>query len=351
MKCKNCGTEVPKNSSICTTCGAVVDKKSGYVMLTSEYNSNGRVEAINPKKKINTFFAVFISCVLIVAAGIGSYFVFIDQNASKPQPELAFTAGSGVINGDEQVIYVTIKDSSKIEYIHGVKLYDSAIDGKSLDGNVVSSDYQYTKNIDNSFRAIFFDMKDLNLDEGSNYTYTFQMSFSFLGDENIYNYYQTLNFVGSTNTNAAEIVFDHTKKDTTQINMQSTTTTILSEDSKKQAYSYLYEGYWYTEPYKTTDSYSISSICFKIDGTYSSTHYMKKANQAEWNVTFSEGEMQIEGDKIHLTEKGGVGEIEFVVDTNEKTVAEINAETGEQKKPLSFRKYNTQKNAEDFFGL
>lgn len=349
MRCKNCGEVVPKNSSICTNCGSVVDKKSDYVLLTNEVNVTKsqpqNLKQAKKKKQVNTTLAVIISCIFIIAAGIGSYFFFIDQNANRPQPELEFTSGYGVINGDEQVIYVTIKDSSKIEYIHGVKLYDSQIDGKSLDGNVVSTDYKYTKNIDNSFRTIYFDMDDLNLDPSQNYTYSFQMSFSFYEDENVYNYYNTLNFVGSTQNNIAEIVFDHTKKDTNKVDLEEETA--VAQDNQNADKSFIYSTYWFTKPYKTDTYWSISSFGFNQDNTYSVTKY-ERATDGFWQVSSSNGTFEINKNTIILKDENGIEESSFEFDANAKSIYEI-AGDAQAKNELTSRKYNTVQNAENLF--
>ena len=311
MKCKNCGARVEKESSICPNCGATVNKNSDYVLLTNQSNVYEDVYSSKRKKNnkvLTKILAVILSLVIIVGAGVGSYLFFYGKSSAIDKPKLSFSSGYGVINEDEQIVYVTIKDSSSIQYV------------------------------DNSFRCIFFDAKSFNLDKSGNYTYTFEMTFSNYNDDNRYTYYKTVNFSGNTTADVSDKVFDHSLNETTT----EKTTSTESTTKKEETADYIYNTYWYTAPYNDADSYSISAFKFNSDGTFTSTDYSKTGEQ-DWVVSTNKGEFKIDGNKLTISTSDGESD-ELTIDKDNQTISQ-------GKNKLTSRKYNSIKNAEDFFGL
>lgn len=346
MKCKNCGAGVEKDSSICTNCGAVVNKDSDYVLLTNQDNafqdvySNRDNNRKRKPKPITRAMLVLISIAVIIGSGVASYFVFYGIESMRDKPELSFTSGTGVINDDEQVLYVGIDDSSVVEFIQGVNLYDGEVNEKNVKkAQLISSDYEYSQNVEKTFRCIFFDMDKLNLDEKADYTYTFEMKYSFVGDDNWYTYYQTVNFKGSTNTDASDIIFDHSLDQ----KLEETTTPYESEENGDVSdVAYLYDSYWYTKAYTADDTRSISAFKFASDGKFTSTDYVKVGDES-WEVSTNSGEFSIDGNTLKIKTADGE-EDEFTLDKKNKTISQGNNK-------LTSRKYNSTKNAEDFFGI
>lgn len=346
MKCKNCGAKVPNDSSICSNCGAVVDPNSQYVLLTNDAKPVNSQKAIkeNKKKKRNNFFFTVIACILIVAAGFGSYYYFFNQNMDKPQPQLDFYAGYGIINEDEQIVYVNVKDSAKIEYIQGVTCYDKKMYYMENGANKVSSNYQYTKNVDNSIRSIYFDMSDLKVEKGKNYTYTFEMKFSFHGDENVYTYYQPVNFVGTTKNNISEIVFDHTKQDTKKTNEQTTTQAIIPTED------YLYDYYWYSAPVAENKEYAIFALKLNKDKTLSYTAYHMNVG-SPWDVKTSNGTYKIKNDRITINLEDANESFQLIFDKENKALYDVDLETNNKSDQYTARDYNSLSITKSFFGL
>ena len=344
MKCKNCGAKVDKQSSICPNCGATVNKNSDYVLLTNQDKVYQDVYSSKRKgrRPLTKALAIILSLAVIIGSCIVSYFFFYGMHNSSDKPKLSFNSGYGLINGDEQVIYVTIDDSSSIQYIHGVNLYNGVVDEKTIKkDDPVSFDYSYTENVDNSFRCIFFDTDSLNLKKKGNYTYTFEMTFSNYNDDNRYTYYKTVNFTGSTKVDASDIVFDHsldetTTEEQTSAKQEETTT------EKQSSVDYIYDNYWYTSPYNDADNYSISAFKFNDDGTFTSTDYSKTGGD-DWVVSTNKGEFKIDGNKLAISTSDGETD-ELTLDKKKQTISQ-------GKNKLTSRKYNSVKNAEDFFGL
>lgn len=343
MKCKNCGAVVPKGSSICPNCGAVNNKKSDYVLLTNEVSPSIKAETKAQKKKGNKFFFGFLSLILIVALGVGSFYYFTNQNAQEPQPQLDFFAGYGIINGDEPVVYVSIKDSSKVQYIQGVTCYNKKMYSLENDAITVSTDYKYTKNVDNSIRTIYFDMADLKVDEGKNYTYTFEMKYSFHGDDNIYVYYQPVNFVGSTRNNVSEIVFDHTVEDT-QSQDEIVTQPITNDES------FIYDLYWYSNPVVDNGNYSIYSFGFDKNNNATYTRYSMKAGKP-WSTKSSVSKYEIKNDRIVIDMDEATESFEIIIDKENRALFDVDNETNNKSTQYTFREYNSLEEAKLFFGL
>lgn len=335
MKCKNCGANIENPRGVCPVCGCAVVQDEGVSLGNIKYDSAKYDYApVNKKKR---FISASIAIILIFA--IASFVLFYVQSLKIPQPEMSFTTGQGIINNDEHIIYAFIDDSSHLEYIHGVKLYEGEVDENTIKiSKPVLSDYQYTKSVDEGFRAIFFDLDELNLEEQGNYTYTFQMTFSFVGDENWYTYYETVNITGSTNLDVTKIIFDYSMLDAPNVN-----NTTASSDPL----DFVYDGYWYTQPVQSQDTFTIYSLKLNKDNSCVITKYTK-SGESNWKVETEKSTYTLEDEKLSV-DFGNNHTESYVVDTKNKTIAVSG--TSAKKVLLTQRKNNTLKNAEDFFGL
>ena len=335
MKCKNCGANIENPRGVCPVCGCAVVQDEGVSLGNIKYDSAKYDYApINKKKRF-----IIASIVIILIFAIASFVLFYVQSLKIPQPEISFTTGQGIINNDEHIIYAFIDDSSHLEYIHGVKLYEGEVDENTIKiSKPVLSDYQYTKSVDEGFRAIFFDLDELNLEEQGNYTYTFQMTFSFVGDENWYTYYETVNITGSTKLDVTKIIFDYSMLDAPNVN-----NTTASSDPL----DFVYDGYWYTQPVQSQDTFTIYSLKLNKDNSCVITKY-SKSGESNWEVETEESTYTLEDEKLSV-DFGNNHTESYVVDTKNKTIAVSG--TSAKKVLLTQRKNNTLKNAEDFFGL
>ena len=335
MKCKNCGANIENPRGVCPVCGCAVVQDEGVSLGNIKYDSAKYDYApVNKKKRF-----IIASIVIILIFAIASFAFFYVQNLKIPQPEMSFTTGQGIINDDEHIIYAFIDDSSHLEYIHGVKLYEGEVDENTIKiSKPVLSDYQYTKSVDEGFRAIFFDLDELNLEEQGNYTYTFQMTFSFVGDENWYTYYETVNITGSTNLDVTKIIFDYSMLDAPNVN-----NTTASSDPL----DFVYDGYWYTQPVQSQDTFTIYSLKLNKDNSCVITKYTK-SGESNWKVETEKSTYTLEDEKLSV-DFGNNHTESYVVDTKNKTIAVSG--TSAKKVLLTQRKNNTLKNAEDFFGL
>ena len=335
MKCKNCGVNIENPRGVCPVCGCAVVQDEGVSLGNIKYDSAKYDYApVNKKKRF-----IIASIVIILIFAIASFVLFYVQSLKIPQPEMSFTTGQGIINKDEHIIYAFIDDSSHLEYIHGVKLYEGEVDENTIKiSKPVLSDYQYTKSVDEGFRAIFFDLDELNLEEQGNYTYTFQMTFSFVGDENWYTYYETVNITGSTNLDVTKIIFDYSMLDAPNVN-----NTTASSDPL----DFVYDGYWYIQPVQTQDTFTIYSLKLNKDNSCVITKY-SKSGEMNWEVETEKSTYTLEDEKLSV-DFGNNHTESYVVDTKNKTIAVSG--TSAKKVLLTQRKNNTLKNAEDFFGL
>lgn len=335
MKCKNCGANIENPRGVCPVCGCAVVQDEGVSLGNIKYDSAKYDYApVNKKKRF-----IIASIVIILIFAIASFVLFYVQSLKIPQPEMSFTTGQGIINNDEHIIYAFIDDSSHLEYIHGVKLYEGEVDENTIKiSKPVLSDYQYTKSVDEGFRAIFFDLDELNLEEQGNYTYTFQMTFSFVGDENWYTYYETVNITGSTNLDVTKIIFDYSMLDAPNVN-----NTTASSDPL----DFVYDGYWYTQPVQSQDTFTIYSLKLNKDNSCVITKYTK-SGESNWKVETEKSTYTLEDEKLSV-DFGNNHTESYVVDTKNKTIAVSG--TSAKKVLLTQRKNNTLKNAEDFFGL
>lgn len=335
MKCKNCGANIENPRGVCPVCGCAVVQDEGVSLGNIKYDSAKYDYAPVNKKKRFTIASILI--ILIFA--IASFAFFYVQNLKIPQPEMSFTTGQGIINDDEHIIYAFIDDSSHLEYIHGVKLYEGEVDENTIKiSKPVLSNYQYTKSVDEGFRAIFFNLDELNLEEQGNYTYTFQMTFSFVGDENWYTYYETVNITGSTNLDVTKVIFDYSMLDSPNVN---------STTASSDPLDFVYDGYWYTRSEQSQDKFTIYSLKFNKDGSCVITKY-SKSGEMNWEVETEKSTYTLEEEKLSV-DFGNNHKESYVVDTKNKTIAVSG--TSDKKVLLTQRKNNTLKNAEDFFGV
>ena len=343
MNCKNCGARVRESDRVCPNCGAIIDNGEGYVSLSDfddVYSDGGK-----KKKKKRSGLVWFLSILLTLAIIGGGAYYYFEYIYDKPdnRPNVTFEGGAGIINDDEKIVYVAIKDGSKIQYIHGVNLIKVAGETQTP----VTSKYQYTKSINDSFRAIFFDTSELKLED--NNVYTFEIKLSFTDDDTIYTYNPTVTFAKDITTNVADIVFDHSVdgETTSAANSELTTaaqstTKAETTTEKKAKTDFIYSSYWFTKPVKDGDDYTIFAIKFAKDGKFTRTKYYKSGG-ADWEVTTEKGSFEISDYGISL--KGKNGTDEYLIDEGSEALA---YEDGGK---LSARKYNSVQNAEDFFGL
>lgn len=351
MNCKNCGARLRENSKVCPNCGAFVDDGSGYVLLTDNYTSEDVYSDIGKPKKKHSVLKYIISLLLVVLiVGAGAYYYFTNIYQNDEMPQLSFTSGSGIINDDEPVVYVGLPENSRIEFIHGVQLYDYDKVESKVKKNSVSSSYEYTKSIDGSFRTIFFNTADITPADGL--VLTFEMKFSFVDSDDVYTYYQTVEFTESKTDDIADIIFDHTLDEIPSAvpeNTQAETTTQESTTAKvtkaetttqnsTQNISYIYNSFWFTEPVSDNGTYDISAVKFNSNGTYSETYYHKEGD-GEWQRTTLSGKYEIRDNAVFTTDSEGLTQ-SYPINTTSQTLD-----------GLTSRKYNSIKNAEDFFGL
>lgn len=344
MKCKNCGASIENQSGYCGVCGAVNEVEDDGIRFRNYGHTTSKYIGTKKSESKKRFIISSIAVILIFA--IGSFAYFYSVNTKKPQPELSFSTGQGIINKDEHIVYAFIKDPSHLEYIHSVNLYEGELNAGSIStAKPVLSNYQYTKSVDEGFRAIFFDLDDLKLSEKGNYTFTFQMTFSFVGDDNWYTYYETVNVTGKTNLDVTKVIFDYSTIEYT------TKSNELTTKQDKNSINFVYEGYWYTPPVKVGSEYTIYAIKFKDDNTCVTTRYHKLSNDS-WETTTGSGAIAVDKDKKEINvefDDIDSHKATFKIDVKNKELTLVGAPENENN--LTQRKYNSLKNALDFFGM
>jgi len=342
MKCQNCGARLGENETVCPNCGAFTDENSGYTIITTDdtvediYSSRGK----KPRKGLKLFLIILL---VIAIAGAGSYAYFTlllpKQNS---RPELTFTTGAGVINETEKVVYITMDKGNNVEYIHGVRLYDETTEGEPL-----STDYEYTKNVDDSFRTIFFYVDDFGLKEGTEYSYIFTVTVSFNGSDTRYDYEQTVDFNGTITENASAAVFDHSmyersdNENATETTAEATTQA-ATQAAEKIDTAFVYEGFWYGVPVENGDRKAVDAYEFS-ESSYKVTHYTKDGDE-DWRTATESGDLKEENNALTLT--GDSGTLTVTVGSD-KTLKLENA--GVASGELVARKYNSTVNANDMF--
>ena len=359
MKCKNCGARLNDGAKICPNCGANISNNKGYVLSTDDDTmfdiySDVDYDSDEPKKKkkSGTFIRILSILLTLIIIGGGAFYYFTNiYNPETDKPELRFTTGSGIINDDEKIIYVLLDEKSNIEFIHGVKLYDYDKTVKNAEKkDPVSKDYEYTKSIDSSMRAIFFDVDKLDISEGEN-TFTFEMSFSFYDSEEVFTYLQPITFSADIESNVADIIFDHSlNEETTTVASDKTQTETTTETttSATDSVEFIYSSYWFTEPVQNDAEYIISAIKFNKDNSYVSTNYYKNG-EGSWEITTSSGKFKLENGFAVLNNGEATENTYYKIDAKKQSLYE--EKNGEAVSTLTARKYNSIKNAEDFFGI
>lgn len=205
MTCKNCGAKLKPNAKVCQNCGAPCGDDDGYYVLSSDgygnYADYGEPERRKPHIVRTVLFIIVVIASLVAIlyfTGLGEQWglPFFDKNSDAPS--LTFSTGAGVINDDEKVLYLTVNENSKIQYIHGVKLfaYNKTQDKNTADP--ISTDYEYTKSVGGEIRAIYFDVDELNLEADQTYTYTIETEFQFYGNDKHFTYDEPLTFSGKS---------------------------------------------------------------------------------------------------------------------------------------------------------
>ncbi len=341
MKCKNCGARLGDNEKVCPNCGAAVDGGEGYVLLTSDgieyedYYSSGK-----NKKKSKSGFTWFLSIVLTLAIiGCGAYFYFnYFYEKADPQPSLTFESGCGIINGDEKIIYVTVENGENIEFIHGVNLVNLAENNSTK--QTVSTKYEYTKSINDSFRAIFFDADELKLKD---IPYKFEMQFSFSGSDTIYTYSETVTYDSKTDKNVADIIFDHSVEGESTVAAETTTEKVTEQTTSEATTAsgadidFIYDTYWFGEPKKDGDKLTVYAYKFDKNGTCTATKYYKDGDK-DWEITTEKPKTEISD--YSVTVDGA----EYLINAVDKA---LEGDVGK----LTSRRYNSVENAEDLFGI
>lgn len=339
MTCKNCGAQIDQGSVQCSNCGAYIENEYNYVLMAE--NSTGNTYYSSNKKRKNSMFKTLIAIILtaVIVLG-GEYYYFNVYSKKNTQPDLTFSYGCGVINGDEKVVYVALPENSRIEFINGVSLYDYDKTQSNDDKKAVSTDYEYTKSINGVFRTIFFDLADLNIEDNIDCTYTFEMIFSFYDDSNQYLYSQSVNFNTSASEDVSDIIFDHSMKteetsDETTTQNETTTHPTTQQTTTKVNIdpSFLYTNFWYSEPFQDEDTYVIDAYKFYKNGNCTVTSYTKKGN-ADWIVKNTNTTFTVDGEILSIKNDG-----DYIISSN-NTVS-----------TMTERKYNSIPNAEDFFGI
>ena len=289
MNCKNCGAKIRDNERVCPNCGAFVDDGSGYTLLTSDerlddfYSS----EQSKPKKHFR-FFLVLLLVIALSAGGAYVYYSYI-QPAIDKKPSMSFTSGTGIINADERVIYVTLDNGTDVEYIGSASL--------SAGETKLTESYEYTKNIDSSFRAVFFDTEGLTLEDGAECTVNLTLGINGKG----YEYSTSLTFEANTDSDASDLVFDHSMSTIDSDSVVETTEAATTQTTEAQSNDFIYKGYWYTAPVTNGDTLTIDAYRFDEDKTFSVTTYTKKGN-ADWSATADSGNYEIEDGYITVSD-------------------------------------------------
>ena len=339
MICKNCGAQMKDKARVCPVCGAFVDDESGYTLLTADDKLDDYYSydpyARPPKRRGRTALLLLLAVVVIALSSVGGLY-FMNNIAPKlsPNPAVSMQTGSGIINENEKVIYVTLSNKDIVR-IHGVSLIDSKLDSNA----VITSDYEYTKNVNDTFRAIFFDTKELELKSGKTYEYEFEIKLSFNGDERIYTYRQPIKFDGNISGDAADIVFDHSMSDGTAANSGDAAQTT---QKKKAKIGFIREGFWYTVPESRDGVNTVAALEFLSSGKVNRYTYTQE-DEGEWKRADASGKYTLDSDILTLT----IGNDTLQVKVDGKKLIQL--KDGKPAGELASRVYNSAINAQTFF--
>ena len=334
-RCLNCLEYLENDVKVCPHCGAKCDADDGFVLLSEVKAPERNYQDISSGKKSGPVrFAVILVLILALVAGISHYYF---STVSNPEnPKVTFGIGTGVINDGKKIVYTTIDDPSLIEYIQGVSIYKGDLTESGVKNEKpISTDYEYTDNVDDSFRSIFFYADDIGVRAGEEYTMTFKINLQFVKDDNVYTYLVANTFSGDIKKDASDIVFDHSLKNTEPAVVYEATTVNHSDTS------YIFDGYWYTMGEKTDDGlYKIDSVKFdKESDSCKITHYSTEKLDGQWDISYSDGTYSI--DNGVLTYSGS--DTKYVVNSDKKTL--IEQKQGTLKKELTHTNYNNISNA------
>lgn len=334
-RCLNCLEYLEDEVKVCPHCGAKCDADEGFVLLSEVKAPERKYQDISSGKKSGPArFVVILVLILALVAG-GSYYYF--NSVSNPEnPKVTFGTGTGVINKDKKIVYTTIDDPSLIEYIQGVSIYKGDLTRNGVKNEKpISTNYEYTDNVDDSFRSIFFYADDIGIRSDKEYTMTFKINLQFVKDDNVYTYLVANTFSGDIKKDVSDIVFDHSLKKT-EPTIAYEATTVNHSDT-----SYIFDGYWYTKGHKTDDGlYKIDSIKFdKESGTCKITHYSTENLDGQWDVSSTDGTYSI--DNGILTYSGS--DTKYVINSDNKSL--IEQKQGTQKEELTHTNYNNISNA------
>lgn len=340
MKCKNCGARLGAEETTCPNCGAAVAEEEGYTIITAEdtlediYSDRER----QPRRGLRLLIIALL-VIALAAGGSYAYFNFL-MPKTNAKPELTFTSGAGVINDNEKVVYLSLEKGNNIQYIHGVRLYNETAEGEPL-----STDYEYTKNVDDTMRTIFFYVDDLGVKENTAYSYIFTVTVSFNGSDTRYDYEQEVSFNGTMTDDVSAVVFDHSmyeRADNENAADATTEATTAATTAAPVDTAFVYETkFWFGVPVTDGDKKSVDVYAFEEDG-YEVTHYTKDGD-GDWQQAKESGDLKEDNNTLVLT--GDSGTVKITVGSEKLTLENAGKASGE----LVARNYNSLTNVNDMF--
>lgn len=344
MKCYNCGAEIDDKCIVCPVCGkSATEDEYLYASYVSKIKGDERRRKNNIKKVLY----VLASVVIILALILGTYTFANNHHNRKAAPSLSFTSGTGIVN-DEKVVYLTITDSSAIQYIHGVNIYKGEVDAGNVDSaELISSDYEYTKDSNDSIRAIFFYADDLGVKKGKDYEFTFEMTFGFSMDVNNFTYYQPVSISGDIKADLSNVVFDHKMNDDIENDFYVSTTESTTQVEEDSNYDFMLDYYWYSEPRYDGNTLSIDVWKFNKDKAVC-TVYTKKGD-GSWSTKNKEYIFFFDGTNSSVKSNYGNETYNMKPDSLSRTIEQRKG--GETVSTLSPYKNNSIQNVEDIFGM
>lgn len=335
MNCNNCGAKINGDERVCPNCGAFIDDSSGYTLLAADDRIDDFYsDDVKPKRRLS-FFALLVIIAVVSAAGSFLFFGVL-QPWLGSSPDIGLSSGCGIINESEKIVYTAMGNSNDVEYIESVKLYNGT--------ELISENYEYTKNINSTLRSVFFYTDSLELEEGKEYTLTFNIALRFENGRR-YTYQQEATVSAEITENASDIIFDHSMntleggeaEEETQTEEESS-----AVQTEAQSNEFIFDGYWYTVPVTDASSKSIDAYKFNSDGTYTVTHYTQQGNAA-WSAAADTGSYTFENG--YITFAGSAVHIKIDYSSSALSVEGSGAFDG----AMTARVHNSLVNAQDFF--